>query len=91
MPNKSELVEFVSRKSNLSKRVASDMVETFLGEIKKQLSAGKKVTLTGFGTFSISSRAARNGVNPQTGKAIRIPAQKVTRFKASKELRDVIE
>jgi DNA-binding protein HU-beta len=88
--NKSQLVEFVAKKTNLSKRVTTDAVELFLDQIKSQLASGKKVTLTGFGTFSISKRSARNGVNPQTNKPIHIPAQKVPRFKASKELREKI-
>ena len=88
--NKSQLVEYVAKKTNLSKRATTDAVELFLEQIKNQLAAGKKVTLTGFGTFSISKRSARNGVNPQTGKAIKIPSQKVPRFKASKELREKI-
>lgn len=89
--NKSQLIEMIANKANLSKKSANNVIDLFIESVKKNLVENKKVTITGFGTFSVSSRAARNGVNPQTGKAIVIPATKVPRFKAGKELRALIK
>jgi len=63
---------------------------TILSEITKALKAGKDVVLTGFGSFTVSKRAARMGRNPQTGAAIKIAAKKVPRFKAGKGLKDAV-
>lgn len=89
--NKSQLIEHIAQKSNLSRSSATKVIELFIDTVKDNLANGKKVTMTGFGTFSVSSRAARNGVNPQTGEPIRIPASKVPRFKAGKELSSIIK
>jgi DNA-binding protein HU-beta len=88
--NKSQLIEMIAQKANLSKKSAAKAIDLFVDTVKDNLIKGKKVTITGFGTFSVSSRASRNGVNPQTGRAIRIPASKVPRFKAGKDLRKLI-
>jgi len=88
--NKSEIVDLIARKANVSKKTAMQSMDIFVNAVKSNLSAGKTVTITGFGTFSVSERAARNGVNPQTGKPIRIPSSKVPRFKAGKSLRALI-
>ncbi|MDD5605972.1 MAG: HU family DNA-binding protein [Patescibacteria group bacterium] len=89
--NKSQLIEMIANKANLSKKSANNVIDLFIESVKKNLVENKKVTITGFGTFSVSSRAARNGVNPQTGEPIVIPATKVPRFKAGKELRALIK
>lgn len=89
--NKSQLIELIASKANLSKKSATKAMDLFIETVKKNLADGKKVTITGFGTFSVSARAARNGVNPQTGQPITIPATKVPRFKAGKELRVLIK
>lgn len=89
--NKSQLIELIAQKANVSKKSATQAMDIFVETVKKNLASGKKVTITGFGTFSVSSRAARNGVNPQDGQAIVIPATKVPRFKAGKELRQLIK
>ena len=89
--NKSELIEMIAQKANLSKKSATKAIDLFVDAVKKNLATDKKVTITGFGTFSVSSRAARNGVNPQTGQSIRIPATRVPHFKAGKELRALIK
>ncbi len=89
--NKSQLIELIAQKANLSKKSATKAMDLFVETVKKNLAEGKKVTITGFGTFSVSARAARNGVNPQTGQPITIPATKVPRFKAGKELRVLIK
>lgn len=88
--NKSEIIELIARKANVSKKTATQSMDIFVNAVKSNLAAGKNVTITGFGTFTLSTRAARNGVNPQTGKSIRIPATNVPRFKAGKTLRSLI-
>jgi len=88
--NKSQLIELISQKANLSKKSATKAIDLLIDTVKDNLAKGKKVTITGFGTFSVSTRAARNGVNPQTGRAIKIPSTKVPRFKAGKEMRAII-
>lgn len=89
--NKSEIIELIARKANISKSTATQAIDVFVNTVKSHLAAGKNVTITGFGTFTVSKRAARNGVNPQTGNPIRIPASKVPRFKAGKALRTNIK
>lgn len=74
----------------MTKRAAEIALESALKSIRDSLKKGKRVTLVGFGTFSVAQRAARNGRNPQTGKVIRIPAAKVPRFKAGKDLRKAV-
>lgn len=89
--NKSEIIELIARKANVSKSAATQAIDIFVNTVKNHLASGKNVTITGFGTFTVSKRAARNGVNPQTGNPIRIPASKVPRFKAGKSLRAIIK
>lgn len=87
---KEELVEAVAKVCD-SKRQAGDAVNALLDSITKALIKGEKVTLTGFGTFSVSKRAARMGVNPRTGAKIKISARKVPKFKAGKSLKDAVK
>jgi len=84
--NKAELVAKIAEDAGLSKSQANGALDSFTNAVTKALKSGDKVTLVGFGTFSISKRAARKGRNPQTGEAIKIKAKKVARFKAGKEL-----
>ena len=84
---KTELIALIASKTGVSKRLAGDMVNAFLDGVTASLKKGNKVTLTGFGTFKISNRAARNGVNPRTGEALKIPAMKLPTFKAGKALK----
>ena len=86
---KDEVIEVVA-KGCCSKKEAADCVNTTLDTITKALTGGQKVTLTGFGTFDVSKRAARMGVNPRTGAKIRISARKVPKFKAGKALKDAV-
>lgn len=83
---KTELIDAVAEKSGLSKADAKKAVEGFVDVTAGALKAGDRVTLVGFGTFSVSERSARKGRNPQTGKEINIAAKKVVRFKAGAEL-----
>lgn len=88
--NKTELIARVAEKTNLTKKVAGDAVEAVLESITEALAGGDKVTLVGFGTFEVRSRAARRGVNPATGETINIPASKVPAFKAGKQLKETV-
>ncbi len=84
--NKSELIEKIAADADMSKKQANDALNSFMEAVTKTIKKGDKVTLVGFGTFSLAKRAARNGRNPQTGATIKIKAKKVAKFKAGKEL-----
>ena len=84
--NKSELISKMADDAGITKTQANAALDSFTGAVAKTLKGGGKVTLVGFGTFSVSKRAARNGRNPQTGATIKIKAKKVARFKPGKEL-----
>ncbi|MEO9531494.1 MAG: HU family DNA-binding protein [Crocinitomicaceae bacterium] len=84
--NKSELVDAIASKSGLSKADSKRALEGFIGATESALKKGDKISLVGFGSFSISNRAARTGRNPQTGKEIKIAAKKVVKFKAGADL-----
>jgi len=88
--NKGDLINQITTDANISKTEATDALNSVLGSIENTLKKGDKVTLVGFGTFSISSRAARIGRNPQTGAEIKIKAKKVIKFKAGKSLSDSV-
>lgn len=84
--NKADLIARVADDAGITKTQANAALDSFTEAVTKTLKAGGKVTLVGFGTFSVSKRSARNGRNPQTGEVIKIKAKKVARFKAGKEL-----
>lgn len=84
--NKAELIAKIADDAGVTKTQANEALDSFVEAVTKTLKGGGKVTLVGFGTFSVSKRAARNGRNPQTGEVIKIKARKVARFKAGKEL-----
>jgi len=84
--NKAELIAKVADDAGITKTQANAALDSFVEAVTKTLKGGGKVTLVGFGTFSVSKRAARNGRNPQTGAVIKIKARKVAKFKAGKEL-----
>ena len=84
--NKAELIAKIAEDAGITKTQANACVDSVIEGVTKTLKGGGKVTLVGFGTFSVSKRAARNGRNPQTGAVIKIKARKVARFKAGKEL-----
>jgi DNA-binding protein HU-beta len=84
--NKGELITKIADDAGITKTQANASLDSFVEAVTKSLKSGNKVTLVGFGTFSVSKRAARNGRNPQTGAVIKIKAKKVARFKAGKEL-----
>jgi len=87
--NKGQLVEVVAKALG-SKSAAEKAINATLKAVSDALKKGDKVTLVGFGTFSVTKRAARTGRNPQTGKEIKIKAKKVPKFTAGKALKDII-
>ena len=88
--NKTELIDAVADEAEVSKAEAGRAVDAVISSITKALKKGDSVTLVGFGTFEVRSRAARQGRNPKTGETINIPAAKVPAFKAGKGLKDAI-
>ncbi|MBI3574709.1 MAG: HU family DNA-binding protein [Gammaproteobacteria bacterium] len=88
--NKTELIDKVAESTDLSKAAATRAVEAVLDAITGSLHSGDTITLSGFGTFSVSNRAARTGRNPRTGEAIAIAASKSPKFKAGKGLKDAV-
>ncbi len=89
--NKAELVSEVSSEVGLSKRETRKVIDAIIGTIGDTLAAGEKVTLVGFGTFRVMKRKARTGRNPQTGRAIQIPAKRVPKFGPGKTLREKVK
>jgi DNA-binding protein HU-beta len=88
--NKEDLINEVT-KTTCSKAEAGKALNAFLEAVKKALKKGEKVTLVGFGTFSVAKRSARVGRNPQTGKPIKIAAKKVPKFAAGKALKSAVK
>lgn len=88
--NKTELIERIAVKAELSKKDAKDALEAALAVIQEAVINGEPVQLVGFGTFSSSVRAARNGRNPLTGEKMEIKAAKVPKFKAGKCFKDAL-
>ena len=88
--NKEELVQEVARKTKNSQKNVADIINTTMLVVQRTVAKGKKVTLVGFGSFEARKRAARTGRNPQTGKAIQIPASKSVGFKPGKGLKDAV-
>jgi DNA-binding protein HU-beta len=84
--NKAELIDAISSASKLTKADSSRALEATIESIEKALKKGDRISLVGFGSFSVAKRAARTGRNPQTGKAIKIAAKKVVKFKAGADL-----
>ena len=86
--NKTELVAAIAENAEISKKDAEKAVKAFVEVITEELKKGEKVQLVGFGTFEVTSRAAREGRNPQTGNTMKIAACKAPKFKAGKALKD---
>lgn len=87
---KADLIAHVAKKANLTSKAARDSVQSVFGAVTDALKKGEKVVITGFGTFSVRSRAARKGRNPQTGAAINISARKTPGFTAGKALKKAV-
>lgn len=88
--NKSELIEHIAQEADISKATAEHTVQAFTESVKRTLKKGDSVTLVGFGTFSVSKRAARMGRNPRTGAAVKIKARKAPKFTPGKGLKDAL-
>jgi DNA-binding protein HU-beta len=88
--NKNELIADVADRSGLSKADAARAVDGMISSVEATLKAGDEVRIVGFGTFSVSSRAATTGRNPRTGEAINIPASKQPKFKAGAPLKQAV-
>lgn len=88
--NKAELIDSISDGAGITKADAKKALDAFIDTTTKTLKKGDRLSLVGFGSFSISKRSARTGRNPQTGKEIQIPAKNVVKFKAGAELADSV-
>ena len=84
--NKSQLIDAMAAGAGISKAAAKNALESLLGSVGGALKGGKRVSLVGFGSWSVTRRAARDGRNPQTGATIKIAAKNVVKFKAGSEL-----
>jgi len=89
--NKAELISAIAAESGLSKVDSKKALDAFVSAVTKSLKDGDRVSLIGFGTFSVAERQARTGINPSTKKPIEIPAKKVAKFRAGAELSGAIE
>jgi DNA-binding protein HU-beta len=87
---KAELVDAVAKSAGLTKASADKAVGSFINAVSAALKKGERVTLVGFGSFEVSSRKARVGRNPQTGKEIKIAAAKVPKFRPGKALKSAV-
>ncbi len=89
--NKTELVNAIAAQANLTKVDAKAALDATLSAIAGALAEGDKVALIGFGTFAVSEKGARTGINPRTKETIKIAARKVVKFKAGAELADKVK
>ena len=88
--NKSDLIVAMAEAGEISKAAAERILDCFLSKVTESLLRDESVTLSGFGTFSVTSRAGRKGRNPLTGESIDIPAKRVPKFKPGRELKNTI-
>lgn len=88
--NKGDLIEHIAKDARISKTQATNALNSTLSNIERTLRRGGKVTLVGFGTFTVGKRKARTGRNPQTGAALKIPARKVARFAPGADLKKAV-
>ncbi len=88
--NKTDLIDAMAENAGISKAAAKKELESFLENVEKSLKKGDRVSLVGFGSWSVSKRAAREGRNPQTGKTIKIAAKNVVKFKAGADLQKAV-
>jgi len=88
--NKAELIDSMAAESGLTKADSKKALDAFVKATSNALTAGDRVALVGFGSFSVSTRAARTGRHPQTGKELKIAAKKVVKFKPGNDLADAV-
>lgn len=89
--NKAQLIEKIAAETKISKAQAEDILDAAIDNIKKAVKKGDDVKLVGFGTFTKAKRKARIGRNPQTGKAIKIPAANTPKFRAGSEFKNLVK
>ncbi len=89
--NKTDVIDKVSKATGMKKKDSKVAVEAFLSTVSDALAKGEKVQLIGFGTFEVKKRKARDSINPQTRKKIKIPAKKVPKFRPGKALRERVK
>jgi DNA-binding protein HU-beta len=89
--NKTELIDRIAESADISKRAAGDALQGFMQAVTETLEKGEKLSLIGFGTFSVSERSARTCRNPQTGKSMKIPAKKTVKFKVGSKLAEAVK
>lgn len=88
---KAELIDAVAKKAGLTKKESAQAVDAIVESIAEALKKGDKVTLVGFGTFSVTKRKPRKGRNPKTGEEIKIPATKSPKFTPGKALKEAVK
>ncbi len=88
--NKSDLIDAMASDAGITKAAAKKSLESFLGNVEGSLQKGNRVSLVGFGSWSVTRRAAREGRNPQTGKTIKIAAKNVVKFKGGSDLQSSV-
>lgn len=89
--NKTELISAVAEGAGLTKVDAKKAIDAFISAVSGELKKGGKVALVGFGTFAITQKSARTGINPKTKQPIKIAAKKVVKFKPGSELADTVK
>ncbi len=89
--NKTELINQIAESADISKKAAADALSGFTAAVTETMQKGDKLSLIGFGTFSITQRAARTCRNPQTGKEMKVAAKKVVKFKVGSKLADAVK
>ena len=89
--NKTELIEQVAEAADISRKAAGDALQGFMTAVTDTMKQGDKLSLIGFGTFSVTERSARTCRNPQTGKSMEIPAKKVVKFKVGSKLAEAVK
>ncbi len=88
--NKTELINQIAESADISKKSAGDALQAFMAAVTDTMKKGDKLSLIGFGSFSVSERPARTCRNPQTGKSMKVPAKKVVKFKVGSKLSDAV-
>ncbi|AVM49386.1 HU family DNA-binding protein [Capnocytophaga sp. oral taxon 878] len=88
--NKTDLIDAIAAELSISKVEAKKAVEVFFSTIEKGLKEGKKVSIVGFGSWSVAEKEARDARNPRTGAVIKVPAKKAVKFKAGAELAEAV-
>jgi DNA-binding protein HU-beta len=89
--NKTDLIEHIAKQADISKAAATRALDALIGGVKTTLKKNGNVSIVGFGTFTVTKRAARSGRNPRTGDVIKIKASKVPKFRPGKALKDGIK